>query len=477
LGLGLEALGRRWRWPAWVIGAVLVAAMGLSTYRYFGVDRYAAKEDHRGAAQTIAAAERPGDAIIVTAPENVPVFAHYYRGRAPIIAMPAVAMTGNPDAATVASDLAAAIEPYERVWLVHCRTEFSDPQNLVTQWLDAHTLLLRRAVLPSWGSEVTLSAYLTRPALDAAAEPGEAQGVFGGQLALERVALRYYASDGAEGEAASGPGALLGTDVAPGSVMGVRLNWRVVASLEDLRTSLRLVDAGGVIWSQNDADPYLYWPTHEWPVGAAVRQEADLRMLPGTPPGRYRVELWVYRAGDGAVLSFHDADGAEQPSVVLGEVAVSADGSVATGEPWPPEAATRTRWNSSFGRLVQLQGYLLSPQRAAPGEAVALQLYWRALAESDRDLALEIQWRDAQDRVWHSTQQSLTGSDYGTAQWRVEQRLRGLLWLEVPVNAPPGRHRLHLVVRDGVGGEPLWVHYGPLWGASRDLPAAFIEIE
>ncbi|NLG28096.1 MAG: hypothetical protein GX557_09305, partial [Chloroflexi bacterium] len=42
LGLGLEALGRRWRWPAWVIGAVLVAAMGLSTYRYFGVDRYAA---------------------------------------------------------------------------------------------------------------------------------------------------------------------------------------------------------------------------------------------------------------------------------------------------------------------------------------------------------------------------------------------------------------------------------------------------
>jgi hypothetical protein len=474
LGIGLEAAGRRWRWPAWLLGALLVGGMGLSTYRYLALERYAAKEDYASAARIVASCERPGDAIIVTAPENIVAFAHYYQGAMPVIPMPAAALTGNPTPATVAMDLKRAIAPYDRVWLVHCRTMFSDPRDLVTQWLDANTLLLRREILPSYGSDVTLSAYLTRSPLEASRD-ARARGVFADRLALLDYVLRYQDETGAEHTVTPGE---TGEAVPPGRVLAVQLRWSALQPLEAYRASLRLVDANGVAWSQNDAEPYMYLPTSQWPVGQVARHATDLRVLPGTPPGPYSVQMWLYRADDGAVLAYRDGQtGAEQPSLTLAEIEVGATPAPSTGEPWPPETARSVPLRTSFARTLQLQGYQLSPESAQPGGTVVLQLYWRALQRNDRDLELVINWQDADGRVWHSTSQPLTGTAYDARLIEPGQLLRSNLMLSVPSDAPAGAQRLHLLLRDHADGRFLWLYRGLLWGASRDLATARVVIE
>jgi len=254
--------------------------------------------------------------------------------------------------------------------------------------------------------------------------------------------------------------------------------WHTLQPLDAYRTSLRLVDENGVIWSQNDAEPYLYLPTTEWPVGATVRHETDVAVTPGTPPGTYRLQMWLYRAEDGAVLACRDEhSGAEQTCVTLAEIRVGAQPVTVGSAPWPPSAAQRVRWGTSFGRTFELDGYLLSPETVRPGEMVVLQLYWRALRRSERDCELVINWESADGVVWHSTTHSLTGTAYGTRQWQTNQLLRGNLPLQVPADAPAGVQRLHLLVRDRSDGSLLWVYRGPIWGASRDLASASVVIE
>ena len=58
-------------------------------------------------------------------------------------------------------------------------------------------------------------------------------------------------------------------------------------------------DVEGVPRAQVDRLPYMYLPTDEWPLGSVVRQEAYLRIPPGTPPGEYALQMVVYEEEGG----------------------------------------------------------------------------------------------------------------------------------------------------------------------------------
>ena len=142
VGVGVDALWQRRRLAGALLAAALLVAMGISDYRYFTHPDYRTKEDHRSAARHVAAHEAVGDAILLTAPENITAFSHYYTGDLPIFPVPTIPLSGQQPPERIAADLGAVLaEGYRRVWLVHCRTQFSDPEDAVTAWLDEHTLL------------------------------------------------------------------------------------------------------------------------------------------------------------------------------------------------------------------------------------------------------------------------------------------------------------------------------------------------
>jgi len=338
LGLGLDALATRKTALGLLLGAALLSGASYSNWRYFNHERYRTKEDYRSAARYIMANERVNDAIVVNAPENMEAFMHYYappygrRGDLNAVGRPSRALTGRSDAELIDREM-KELSAYDRLWLVQARTMFSDPQNLVTQWLDEHAVLLERKVFPSYGSPVTVSAYSMRPPIYSADSEGPTLGVFGERLALRSYALRYFDAQGtplelSAAEMSQAAGSLIAAATArplpPGKVLSVLLYWRPQARLVDLKVSLRLVDQSGEIKAQRDRIPFMYWASSNWPAGQVIRHEADVPVPVDIAPGNYTVRLLVYEADTAIPWTFvNSATGQESPHTDLGQVTVS----------------------------------------------------------------------------------------------------------------------------------------------------------
>ena len=480
LGIGIDAVAHWQRAPAALLGVILVAGMCFSTYRYFTDARYLTKEDYRSAAQYIEANEHIHDAILVTAPENIVAFTHYYQGSLPVIPVPSISLSDDPDPAQIAEELAALAGSYERLWLVHCRTMFSDPEELVTKWLDSHAQRLEQRVLPSYGSFVTLTAYLPRwPVEPVEAGASEPIGAFGSQLRLATYTLRYAGAAGQAHQVPAQEATRLTLDPIPaGGVISVVLLWQPLDKLSVYQTSLRLVDSCGTIWAQRDRLPFERLPTSEWPTGAQIRHEADLPIPAGTPPGAYHLQLWLYEADSGRSLPFLDPGiGREQAFLDLGQVSIGVSRRRYSVQEFVPAEARTAGWATVFGGKLELLAFELASGSARAGETVELHLYWRARKTVSQECELVINWEDAQGRIWRTTRHSLTGGEPVTRDWQAGELVRGLLKLPIPGDAPRGPTKLHLLIFSHDEQRFLWLRRGLLPYTGRDLELPEIRVE
>jgi hypothetical protein len=106
----------------------------------------------------------------------------------------------------------------------------------------------------------------------------------------------------------------------------VTLHWEAISAMsEDYAVSLRLLDGDGKILSQRDGWPGGgLLPTHLWRAGDFVRDEYELELPEGTPPGSYQLEIGVYLAADGQLIAVDRGQG--QPAAeraVAGPVSLS----------------------------------------------------------------------------------------------------------------------------------------------------------
>jgi len=419
---------------------VLFAGIGYSTYNYFFDEHYGTKEDHRSAAGYVATHGRPGDLVIVDAPENMPAFRHYYGGELPAIGLPSVAMSGCPDPASISRDLEQTTGDYRRIWLVQCRTMFSDPDELVRRWLEEHTFKLDEVTFRSYGSDAQVYLYQPEsPAMDQwPAMQCSVDAEFGGELTL----LGY--------DLPSMPLVVHESTV-------VTLYW--LAETEpsaEYKVSLQLVDDEGTLWAQRDREPFYFFPTTLWPVDQPIRQEQELTLPLGTPPGSYRLELRVYGRDSGELLPVAVESHAktEETVLTLAEVEV--------GRPTQSVSAEElelAHWaNATFGGRLRLLGYNVSKRKAYPGENLKLDLHWLALRNTYGDYRLELWLLDGRGRLAGELESWPSRPAYPTSQWQPGEIVRGQPVLELPDALEPGLYRLHLLVRD-----PLTSWALPFW--------------
>jgi len=481
LALGVSAAARWRRELAFLLVAALVVSMGASTQAYFFKERYQAKEDYRSAARFVMANERTRDAIVVAGPESLPAFMHYYRGDLPVIGMP----RDGPD--RIGEELTGLGRSYDRLWLMHGRTLVSDAHDLVAGWIGSNTMLLMRKTFPGYAGQITVSAHLPQSPVQEAGEaatwPGPL-GSFGGRLSLLTYTIHYRS---VAGEAREMAYPQVGRDrepapvqdgVAPGRPVSVECIWRVLDGLGVYKTSLRLVDDRGLIWSQADHEPFMYLPTSEWPIGSVVRHETAVRIPPGTPPGAYTLQLWLYEKATGQPLAFDGpGEGESRGWVDLGQVVV------AQGQwEWAEDAfllpgVRRPRPRAVFGGRLELMAFGQLPQATRAGGTLDLQLYWRARRAPRENCDLVVNWADEEGRVWHTATHNLVSEDYATSRWRQGEMVRGLVRLTVPADAPPGTQEIHLLVRSRESGRYLWLGRGWLPWTGRDLAIGEVTIE
>lgn len=226
------------------------------------------RADYRGIVQAITETLRPGDAIILNAPNQAEVFHYYYNAPAPVISLP-----GSADPAQTLADTRQVIGHYARVLAVYWGTAERDPQNIVETTLNNEAF----QISDEWYGDVRLVRYVT-PAEFAEVEESGAQ--FGEFIVLERYALSART-------------------LQPGDALQVQLQWRASQPL-DVRYKIfvQLLKPDGTLAAQRDSEPGGgLLPTVDWSPGQTVVDNHAL-IIGALPPAHYGLIIGLYDATD-----------------------------------------------------------------------------------------------------------------------------------------------------------------------------------
>lgn len=256
--------------PLWVA----LLALHLMGLRHLYYDPAYARDDYRGMAASIAAEGRPGDAILLSAPNQWEVFTYYYRGDLPVYPAPY-----RPTAADAEGWVADIVTRHTRLFVLFWGDGESDPERHI------EVALARRAYKAGerWVDDVRLARYGAGPLPDAPTSPGAAR-------LGDAITLAGYA--------------LPAERFAPGDVIPLTLFWDVASAPAGRYTVFvhLMGDAEGLV-AQTDAEPQGgFYPTHLWAEGERVIDRYGVLLPDDLAPGRYTLLVGMYDAASGARL-------------------------------------------------------------------------------------------------------------------------------------------------------------------------------
>ncbi len=229
------------------------------------------RADYRAIVQTIETSLRPGDAIILDAPNQAEVFDYYYRGDAPVYQLPEE--LGGDDQATRAR-VDQIMADHRRAFAVYWGEQERDPQRVVEATLSSGAFELG----DQWYGDVRLARYAMPTALTVTHTSGAQFG--------DHIRLISYA--------------LSGETIQAGDALQVQLNWQTDAALTTrYKVFLQLLDANGLLVAQRDSEPGGGLAlTTDWRPGEPVVDQSAL--LVAVPPGAYTLIAGLYDLNDPA---------------------------------------------------------------------------------------------------------------------------------------------------------------------------------
>lgn len=266
----LSAPRRAHRVAAPLLALLLLVPSGMLSgtalqQQYF--DPRLARDDYRGVAATIATQARPTDAIVLAAPNQVEVFSFYYRGPLPLYPLPAQRPIDVQD---TLRRLEAIRQQYGRVWLVSWALRQADPDGVIEQWLATEGFQESHA----WYGTVQLALYT----LARSVQMEQVNAPLDNGITLEAVGLGSRT-------------------LKAGDTLALRLAWRArEVPTERWKVFTHLLDARPSVVTQRDAEPGgALRPTTTWQAGELIQDNYGIPIPPGLPPGRYTIEVGMYR--------------------------------------------------------------------------------------------------------------------------------------------------------------------------------------
>jgi hypothetical protein len=271
-----------------VLSAVLAISL-LPSLRNLYIDPSYARDDYRQIASDIAAVERPGDGIILNAPNQWEVFTYYYPDED---VHPAPYRPGKDE---VAAFLTPLVQRTQRLFVLYWGDAESDPQRLIETWLAANTYKAG----DRWYGRVRLATYGVAPLPQEPASIHDAR--FG-----EHITLHGHT--------------LAGDEFAPGDILPVTLFWDTQATIvERYKVTVQLLDAAGQLVAQRDSEPGDgLMPTTIWEPGRVMADRYGVLLPTDLPPGRYTLIAGLYLVTNGERLPI--SGGGDH--VVLGDIEV-----------------------------------------------------------------------------------------------------------------------------------------------------------
>jgi 4-amino-4-deoxy-L-arabinose transferase-like glycosyltransferase len=255
-----------------VLGLAL-AAIIYPSLRNLYVNPAYARDDYRQLVADILATRRPGDAVVLNAPNQWEVFTYYHPDE-DIYPAPY-----HPSAAKVDAFLTPILDEHKRLFVLYWGDAESDPPRRIESWLAQHAYKAR----DRWYGDVRLATYGVAPL------PGEADvylnALFGEGTRLRGVALGKRA-------------------VTAGDILPVTLFWQAERAIgQSYKISLQLLDGAGNLVAQVDTVPRDgLAPTMSWQSGEVLMDRYGIHLSPDLSAGRYSLIVAVYHAATGERL-------------------------------------------------------------------------------------------------------------------------------------------------------------------------------
>jgi 4-amino-4-deoxy-L-arabinose transferase-like glycosyltransferase len=289
--------------PSWLrlTGAVTtIAFVSVTSFlalgNYYFDPRYA-RDDYRGIVRTISEMERPGDAILLNAPNQWETVHYYYQGEMPLYPL---ARQRPLDPRQTAAELEAILAQHDRLFVLYWATDESDPTRFIETWLDAHTY----KASDTWYGRVRLAIYAV-PRTASAADMRPLNVRLG-----QAIALRGYS--------------VLNETVSAGDILQLTLFWE---SLEvppaRYKVFVQVLDNQDHIVGQHDSEPggglHL---TINWKPGEQITDNYGILIKADTPPGTYRLVVGMYELFTGNRLPVFEHGQPHGDMVVLTPIEV-----------------------------------------------------------------------------------------------------------------------------------------------------------
>ncbi len=449
LAAGLSALHRRWPLGGLAAGAVLGGAMVQSCWGFYHDPAYR-KDDLRALAQHVSRWAVPGDRFAVSDPRLVLAFEQLV-DRLPVLAVPAMRADGRLDERPPAEQLAGVLPPEGRLWFMTPLPEMKD-------WLEAtvarpmaageeamtvpaRARLVAERTFHGRTIPVRLDAYEAWGSLDrelaSAQKPTDSQEWplwwrTQPQPAVAGLALRVR---------------IYAPDLAWPPASAVRRSGPAVPPA-GTKLSLRLVDAGGRVWSQGDHALVR----HAYPAFDSY----DLMVEPVVPAGTYTLSLQLYCPGCEGRLGMGQRR--------LGQVTV-----VAGEAPKPRDLAIGVRAGGR-GSGLELLGYDLSSRLWPAGGELGMGLWLRAVSRPPGAEGLRLEIVDGLGRRRSRAEVPLAEAGDSPAVWRPGDVRR--LRLQLPLPSVPGRYSLRASLLSA--GRPVWMRRR--WLPVQALWLGFVQV-
>ncbi len=274
-----------------VLLLILVAILTLQSLSNLYFDPAYARDDYRAIAQRIQREERPGDAILLEAPNQWETFTYYHRDDTNVFPLARVRPVTERAAADELSQITAR---YKRLFVLYWAETEPDPNRYIERWLDANTYKGSE----TWYGTVRLAVYAVPVALTS--QPDHAlEARFGDSIRLIGYSLG-------------------GETAAPGDILQLALFWQTDAPIAArYKVFVHVLGPDGRLLTQVDREPGGgLVPTTIWLPGQTVVDRYGITIPVNAVPGRYRIAVGLY-GFDGVRLNTPTGD-----QMILSEITV-----------------------------------------------------------------------------------------------------------------------------------------------------------
>jgi hypothetical protein len=213
---------------------------------------------------------------------------------------------------------------------------------------------------------------------------------------------------------------------------------------------LKLVNNVYHIWGQVDGIPLGgQLSTNWWQEGVVIRDPWEIRVLPGTPPGVYHVEVILYDAENQQGL---ESTGGGQ--LLLGPLEIPWRGS-------PPVSSLDIEHpvEASLGDKARLLGYNVE-SGFRPGDNIHLTLFWQCLGKMRQNYTVFTHLVDERGSIMAQKDNPPVDGFYPTTEWEVGEIVRDQYDLIISPEVPPGQYQLEIGMYLAETGERLRVSDG-----------------